>query len=520
MNTRSVKRKRGDANGSAKKIDRLSQLPQPILHNILSLISQRDAVRASVLSKSWRYLWHGRLNVEFRDNWFARKTELWSFLDKTLQRYKDQNLSLHQFIVEIRSEVDLDLVLLQKWIPTVIMDMGIRSLNFICSSTILPLPLVIFQSKFLVELHLQDCNLNPLKFADNVMLNNLRTLRLHSVYITDEIFEKIISVCPLIENMGMSQCIGLKSIKFDKDHKIKDFSYCVNEQTIIEIVYPDALESVYIENCCPNWFLPHQNTQFPHLKSLNLYRVQLSAQTFDYFSYYFPCLSDLILNLCDGLKKFFLSSSSIKRLTIKTDLKNRIKAFIDTRNILYFEYSGHGFLPSIKFAPTSNKWNSQITLVYKLRRNYNDATMWFLKLNKQLKELSQSHITLNLIRSKYKKLDIDDSYGGFYEPVVVEHFKLCGCLSPSSDPAMLNCFFRIIRPSYIHMDEYAIKLAEFMCNLIPKEKGSYFWLQDLDEVSIEIWDMKAGNWKCVQRTSLPPLPSKQPIRFRLTWRKQ
>ncbi|KAL3634836.1 hypothetical protein CASFOL_021890 [Castilleja foliolosa] len=70
------------------------------------------------------------------------------------------------------------------------------------------------------------------------------------------------------------------------------------------------------------------------------------------------------------------------------------------------------------------------------------------------------------------------------------------------------------------MGTYVNELAEFICNLIPKEKGSYFWQQDLEEVSIEIRDMKAKNWNCVQRTSLPQLPSKQKIRFRLTWREQ
>ncbi|KAL3634873.1 hypothetical protein CASFOL_021927 [Castilleja foliolosa] len=36
-------------------MDRLTRLPQPILHNILSLLSQKDAIQTSVLSKSWRY---------------------------------------------------------------------------------------------------------------------------------------------------------------------------------------------------------------------------------------------------------------------------------------------------------------------------------------------------------------------------------------------------------------------------------------------------------------------------------
>ncbi|KAL3634858.1 hypothetical protein CASFOL_021912 [Castilleja foliolosa] len=521
----SVKRRRvDDDDGSAIAIDRLSQLPQPILHNILSLLSQRDAVRTSVLSKSWRYLWHGRLNVEFRDHWFPRKKVLLSFLDRTLQRYLDQNLTLQKFLVDMY-HYEVDFVLLQKWIPLLIMNICVRSFNisFHESSIFFPLPLVVFQSESLVELHLQRCDLSILKSTHNVMLNNLQTLHLEEVDITDKIFEKIISGCPLIENLDVLKCIGMKSIKLHKHHNIKDFCCSVDEQTIIEIEDPHTLESFNIQNYCPDWFLPHTNMHFPHLKSLKLHRVQLPAETFDYFSSFFPCLNELRLTKCDGLKEILLLSSSIKRLTIKMDTKNRIKAFIDTPNILYFEYSCVGFLPSIEFATTSNVWNSKITVVYKLRRSRNDATFWFLELNKLLKALSQSHITLILRPNKYNKLHINDSYGSFYKPVVVEHLKFRGRFS-SSGSAILNCFFRVCRPCYLHMDLFDRRRAK--CNfaeyisklkLIPYETGC-FWLQDLEEVSTEVWKKKAKEWRCIKGTILPALRSQQKIRFRLTWK--
>ncbi|KAL3634839.1 hypothetical protein CASFOL_021893 [Castilleja foliolosa] len=546
---------------------------------------------------------HGRLNVEFRDNWFARKEEIWPFLDKTLQRYLDQNLSLQKILVCI-FHCDVDFVLLRKWIPLLIMNMGVRSLSLIfhwnrTSTTVFPrplvvfqsespkktqfelqyypnhgsisgtavsmlsfvtigspekknfrpfstrlykgvrsinisfhkssiffhLPLVVFQSESLVELYLTRCDLNTLNSTDNVMLNNLQTLHLHYVVIKDEIFEKIISGCPLIENLKLSQCFGLKSIKLHKHHKIKGFCCSVNVPLIIEIEYSHSLESVRIQNYCSlDWFLPHNNMHFPHLKSLHMYKVQLSAETFDNFSSFFPCLSELILKSCDGLKEFRLLSSSIKRLTIIMDTRNRIKAFIDTPNILYFEYSGHGFLPSIKFATTSNEWTSEISVWYKLKRSDNDATSWFLKLNKLLKALSQSHISLNLFSSKYEKLHINNSYGGFYKPFVVElnlSRRLSPPSDPPSDPAILNCFFQICRPRYIHIDLSGNELVEFLCKLIPKEKGSYFWLQDLEEVSIEVWEIIEDGWHWVQVTSLPePRKPRPPVRFRLTWREQ
>ncbi|KAL3621071.1 hypothetical protein CASFOL_035983 [Castilleja foliolosa] len=521
MNKQSVKRRGDDDDdgGSAITIDdRLSQLPQPILHHILSLLPQKDAIRTCLLSKSWRYLWHGRFKLEFDDNCFATQKQLWSFLDNTLQRYLDQNLTLHQFIFDCRFVFDF--APLQKWIHMVITNMCLRSLNLLVSSCTIDftLPFIVFQSEFLVELDLAGRNLKILESTEkNVLLNNLRTLRLDCVEITDEVFEKIISGCPLIENLSLLHCIGLKSVKLHKHHNIKDFVCSVIGQTIIEFEDPHALESFYIENCCWNW----KNKRFPHLKSIELFRVQLPAETFNNFSSFFPCLEQLTLNLCDGLEEFSLLSSSIKRLIIKMYRNNNIKAFIDTPNIRYFEYSGHGFhpsLPLIEFATTSNEWNSHITVRYELDDNY-ATTSWFLKLNELLKGLSQSRITLTLFRNKYKKLDIDDSFEGFCKPVVVEHLRFRDFLISPSDPDLLNCFFRICRPRYIHLNQYedggakckkVHNLVEFMYKIIRNEitAGSYFWLKDL--VCIEVQDKKLKEWQNVEWT----------ICFRLTWREQ
>ncbi|KAL3634375.1 hypothetical protein CASFOL_021429 [Castilleja foliolosa] len=519
MKTQPLKRKRGDDDdddGSA--IDRLSQLPQPILHNILSLLPQKDATRTSVLSKSWRYLWHGRFSLEFRDDLIRlhRKNEFWSFLDNTLQRYLDQNLSLQKFLFDIyHHEVDFEL--LQKWIPVVIMNMGVKSFNFIFQSKDFPfpLPLVVFQSESLVELNLQGCDLSTLKSTDNVMLNNLHTLRLSCVNITDDIFDKIISSCPLIENLGLLGCSGLKSIKLHKHHNIKHFGYSAVRKINFEIEDPSTLESFHFENYRSDWISPFKNMHFPHLKSLKLRRVQLSAETFDYFSSFFPCLNELILHSCHGLKEFRLLSSSIKRLTMKVDSTNpgkMMKAFIDTPNILYFEYSGVGVLPSITFTTTSNEWKSKISLWNKLD---------FLKLNKLLKALSQSHITLNLF-DVHQMLHINDSYGGFRKPVAVEHLNLRGCSPSSLDAAILNSLFRICRPRFILIglglfNDVRAKsnLVEYISKLIPDET------RYLEEVGIEVWDMEAKEWHCVKETSFPPLCSPQPkFRFQLTWKEQ
>ncbi|KAL3634866.1 hypothetical protein CASFOL_021920 [Castilleja foliolosa] len=60
------------------------------------------------------------------------------------------------------------------------------------------------------------------------------------------------------------------------------------------------------------------------------------------------------------------------------------------------------------------------------------------------------------------------------------------------------------------MDRYSdwqakCNLVEYISKLIPDEKGCYFWLQDLEEVTFEVRDAKAGEWNCVQLTRLKEL---------------
>ena len=63
---------KGQDEGEGKDIIR--KLPDSILHYILSFLPTKDAVRTSILSTKWRYMWTGMLNFDFDDELCFWKT--------------------------------------------------------------------------------------------------------------------------------------------------------------------------------------------------------------------------------------------------------------------------------------------------------------------------------------------------------------------------------------------------------------------------------------------------------------
>ncbi|KAK6161538.1 hypothetical protein DH2020_004919 [Rehmannia glutinosa] len=513
--------------GDSNSMDRISNLPHPILHHILSFLFQDEAVKTSVLSKSWRYLWCSRPKIEFSETYFGGNTEAFmSVLHNTLQRYYDQKLYLQKFSIAMSLVDSEPLSLLEKWIPRILIDMGVRTFD-LSSLSLKPacfdFPSVVFEAESLKHLYLESCKLNP-KPLDKVLFKHLKTLSLKRVYIAEETLEKILSSCPLIEYLVLSQCEGLKTIKVNKPHNIKyfDFSdyldYRADRDITIEVeINVETLETIRIEGA-PNWFQSHHHKYFPYLKSLYLDNVRLSTKSFDSFSCNFPCLEELSLFFCSGFEEF--------------------QVVIDVPNIVSFHYEGD--IPrSISFTTASSEWKSDIVVWSNVNFDY-DASSWCLKLNELLKALSESEISLDIqhcmgnphVEEPPNLLVADNTCGGFYEPVVVGHLHLSlSGHSFFSLSALMNNLFcicrpRVIRDRYLYADLQSewerehTQLTELLCEilLMETETRHYLWQRDLEEVSTEAFDENGVEWNPVMGTSLPNNQSVQPIRFRLKWR--
>ncbi|EYU30165.1 hypothetical protein MIMGU_mgv1a024933mg, partial [Erythranthe guttata] len=200
-------------------MDRIPELPEDILHRILYFLFQEDVVRTSALSKSWRYIWRTRPNLDFSDNTKYYK----GVVNNTLQGYCDLRLCLDEFRLRISSGdySDSELVsLLDKWIPLLTTStMGVKEFQLSILSKnsvrgIVHLP-VVLKAEPLKLLWLYDCSLGQ-NIPENIPFVRLQVLRLQSVSIEQEIFDKIISSYPLLTDVWLQKCEGLKTVILKK----------------------------------------------------------------------------------------------------------------------------------------------------------------------------------------------------------------------------------------------------------------------------------------------------------------
>lgn len=69
--------------------DRLSALPDALLHTILSSLKGRQMVETSVLSKRWRHLWRSVPCLDIDQREFAAASENWAISRSDLEKFED-----------------------------------------------------------------------------------------------------------------------------------------------------------------------------------------------------------------------------------------------------------------------------------------------------------------------------------------------------------------------------------------------------------------------------------------------
>ncbi|GAY62627.1 hypothetical protein CUMW_219370 [Citrus unshiu] len=322
---------------STANVDRISALPPPILHHILSFLSLEQVVPTSVLSKTWKQLWHTFPNVEYnpRRSTFRRQKMVLKYLEQfLLNRYLDA-ISLEKLTlrVELLSD-DPDLESIMNRCLSYAFASNVKELKLdVGCCRIYNVPQIVFYLKSIYVLDFEFCKLEPPR--STVTLLSLRKLCLSFVHVDDEVIRDMVAGCPLIEYIIINNCPGLKSLQLLGLNKLKeiklDSNRCGLERVYINGVNVHSVDiKVYLEPCEVN-VSSCKNLTHLRLDGLSITDKWLYNQISE-----LPFLEYLALHYCMKLRCINISSPRLKELVFER-CEELVEFELDTPNLSIFK---------------------------------------------------------------------------------------------------------------------------------------------------------------------------------------
>jgi hypothetical protein len=193
------------------KIDQLSGLPELVLERILSFIPLKKILQLTTLSKRWQNVWFLFPILEINED-VVRSEDFNSFVEKSLLSCHRQKLSLNKFEL-IMNINESNRALVNRWIGDAI-EINVKELNLYIHlyphKSYLQVPDSVVTAKSITELRLWGCKFEP--FHRDINLPYLKSLVLVEALMDGQILQTLIAGCPVVEEIILKQCDGLKNI--------------------------------------------------------------------------------------------------------------------------------------------------------------------------------------------------------------------------------------------------------------------------------------------------------------------
>ncbi|CAA7038379.1 unnamed protein product [Microthlaspi erraticum] len=188
-------------NDELEHVDRLRNLPECLMLQILLKLGTKDVVKCSVLSSWWRNFWKLVPGLDLDLDDFPDHVAFASFIDRFLLSYNSESRLQHfKFAYEPEEEDDeVDVSRLIRWISTVI-DRKVQDLHVSCRAV--EIPQTVYTCESLVSLNLRGVILpNPkivsLPFVKVIALDWVRCT-------TDWGLGRLISGSPLLKSFTLT----------------------------------------------------------------------------------------------------------------------------------------------------------------------------------------------------------------------------------------------------------------------------------------------------------------------------
>ncbi|KAL5721769.1 hypothetical protein ACHQM5_005372 [Ranunculus cassubicifolius] len=190
---------------SKKIMDRVSVLPLPILHHILSFLPVENIVRTCALSKQWRSIWCSIHSLDIVNDLSSLK-EI-DFVDSLLLLRDGSNIHKFKLFLEFDSTGERDEELarnrINKWIMYAIRH-NVQVLDIGFAGEDVELTSQMFACQSLKELKLSFAYLN---LPTSICLPALKSLHLCLIVVQDNQLSKaLFSKMPLLETLIIDEC--------------------------------------------------------------------------------------------------------------------------------------------------------------------------------------------------------------------------------------------------------------------------------------------------------------------------
>ncbi|GJS32220.1 F-box domain containing protein [Tanacetum coccineum] len=330
---------RHDAKRMNVESDRLSSLPNDLIHKILSSVSLKQAIETSGLSSRWRYIWTSMPYLDFSTQSFSKSNKFSKFVTNVLSR-RDNQVQLSSVKLCFRGKATQVFI---KRILNHAFSHNIKQLTFVSSANkvdmALPinlftkqsLPLACFSSQSLKHLTLTLASgYKSSTLTSTWDLPALITLCLTNIKLDDDLF----SNCPNLKNLTLISCDTAIRLP-EESGKIKSH---------LNICLP-KLSNLTLEYISCNVV----NVEAPQLKNLimrescssaNFSADVLSLEKVD-LTISYPCKAQTIVGLLQQIR-------SVKFLTLNLEIVERLSS---SAELILHQPSPFANLKSLKIYP-------------------------------------------------------------------------------------------------------------------------------------------------------------------------
>ncbi|RYR40222.1 hypothetical protein Ahy_A09g045939 [Arachis hypogaea] len=377
-----------------EKMDHISGLPETILHDILSRLPKKDAIKTSVLSKTWRETLYTFPILSICDRGFIRKFSkrkenqpIKAFLDhgkQRLLRFSDPGLVIKEFslILSLTSFVDLQRMYpdVDQWLKLA-SECSVQTLK-LCLPTLKEddpclcyiLHPGVIEARSLNNLVLKGRIRFDKEFLNpSVKFSSLCVLSLCYVLFDDKgAINHLISYCPRIEQITLKWCyiynpsrtkfsfmksLGMHGLQNLKGVDIQGVEKVCIDAPNIEKIYYGAVSykpsKISFDSC--------RNLRALTLMNMKIEFVITNEWFLNLFSK-FPFLESLELIECSMFDIINIESGQLKALVLSNCSTMELLE-IDTPNLSSFRYYFAGDdLPSISFRQCSSQLEVNVHL--------------------------------------------------------------------------------------------------------------------------------------------------------------